>query len=133
MGAFILARRAGRPAIAPTLRPHREVERVDRHRALHVLEREVRVAPTMPGGRTAGPDRGDHRFAGMGGLLEPGSHHTEECYVILRGRGTMTLNGEAVEVGPGTFIHLPPWCEHGVEITGNETLEILICTSPPNP
>ena len=32
-----------------------------------------------------------------------------------------------------TFIHLPPWCEHGIENTGEETLEILICTSPPNP
>jgi mannose-6-phosphate isomerase-like protein (cupin superfamily) len=66
-------------------------------------------------------------------VLEPGSHHTEECYVVLRGRGTMTLAGKEVEVGPGTFIHLPPWCEHGVENTGDETLEILICTSPPNP
>ena len=60
-------------------------------------------------------------------VLEPGSHHTEECYVILRGRGTMTLNGERREVSAGTFIHLPPWCEHGVENTGDETLEILIC------
>ncbi len=66
-------------------------------------------------------------------ILEPGSHHTEECYVIMRGTGTMTVAGKQVEVGPGTFIHLPPWCEHGVENTGNETLEILICTSPPNP
>ena len=66
-------------------------------------------------------------------VLEPGSHHTEECYVIVRGRGTMTLNGERREVSAGTFIHLPPWCEHGVENTGDETLEILICTSPPNP
>ena len=66
-------------------------------------------------------------------VLEPGSHHTEECYVILRGRGTMTLAGEKVEVEAGTFIHLPPWCEHGVENTGDETMEILICTSPPNP
>ncbi|MEE2707236.1 MAG: cupin domain-containing protein [Planctomycetota bacterium] len=66
-------------------------------------------------------------------LLEPGSHHTEECYVILRGRGTMTLAGDKVEVEQGTFIHLPPWCEHGIENTGDETLEILICTSPPNP
>lgn len=65
--------------------------------------------------------------------LEPGSHHTEECYVILRGEGTMTLAGEEVKVKAGMFIHLPPWCEHGVENTGNETLEILICTSPPNP
>ena len=65
--------------------------------------------------------------------LEPGSHHTEECYVILRGRGTMTLAGKKVAVQAGTFIHLPPWCEHGVENTGDETMEILICTSPPNP
>lgn len=66
-------------------------------------------------------------------VLEPGSHWTEECYVILRGQGTMTLAGEKVEVRAGTFIHLPPWCEHGIENTGDETLEILICTSPPNP
>lgn len=66
-------------------------------------------------------------------ILEPGSHETEECYVILRGRGTMTLAGKKVEVSAGTFIHLPSWCEHGIENTGDETLEILICTSPPNP
>ena len=66
-------------------------------------------------------------------VLEPGSHWTEECYVILRGQGTMTLAGNKVEVRAGTFIHLPPWCEHGIENTGDETLEILICTSPPNP
>ena len=66
-------------------------------------------------------------------VLEPGSHHTEECYVVIRGKGTMTLNGIKREVSAGTFIHLPPWCEHGVENTGEETLEILICTSPPNP
>ena len=65
--------------------------------------------------------------------LEPRSHHTEECYVILRGEGTVTLNGERRRGTRGTFIHLPPWCEHGVENTGDETLEILICTSPPNP
>ena len=63
-------------------------------------------------------------------VLKPGSHWTEECYVILKGRGTMTLAGKPVEVKAGTFIHLPPWCEHGIENTGEETLEILICTSP---
>ena len=66
-------------------------------------------------------------------VLDPGSHHTEECYVILRGQGTMTLAGEKVKVRTGMFIHLPPWCEHGVENTGEETMEILICTAPPNP
>ena len=66
-------------------------------------------------------------------VLEPGSHHTEECYVIMRGEGTMTIAEEKVAVKAGTFIHLPPWCEHGIENTGDETLEVLICTSPPNP
>ena len=66
-------------------------------------------------------------------VLGVGSHHTEECYVILKGQGTMTLAGKQVAVSAGTFIHLPPWCEHGVENTGDETMEILICTSPPNP
>ncbi len=64
--------------------------------------------------------------------MEPRGHLPEECYVILRGRGVMTLNGEQREVSAGTFVHLPPWCEHGIENTGDETLEVLICTSPPN-
>ena len=42
-------------------------------------------------------------------VLEPGSHHTEECYVVIRGKGVMTLAGEKVDVQEGTFIHLPPW------------------------
>jgi mannose-6-phosphate isomerase-like protein (cupin superfamily) len=66
-------------------------------------------------------------------VLEPGCHYTEECYAILRGKGTMTLAGEKVLVKAGMFIHLPSWCEHGIENTGDENLEVLICTSPPNP
>tara|TARA_B100001167_G_C16691887_1_gene267407 strand:- start:264 stop:680 length:417 start_codon:yes stop_codon:yes gene_type:complete len=65
--------------------------------------------------------------------FKPSSHHTEECYVILRGQGTMILAGDQVQVKAGMFVHLPPWCEHGIENTGDETLEVLICTSPPNP
>ena len=56
--------------------------------------------------------------------MEPRGHLPEECYVILRGRGVMNLNGEEREVSAGTFIHLPPWCEHGIENTGDETLEV---------
>src|SRR5262245_66080109 len=36
-------------------------------------------------------------------VLEPGSHHTEECYVVLRGEGVMTLAGNPVPVRPGRF------------------------------
>ena len=42
-------------------------------------------------------------------------------------------NGRKEHVRKGQFIYLPPWCEHGIENTGTETLVVLICTSPPNP
>ena len=61
--------------------------------------------------------------------LKPGSHYQEECYVILRGQGTMTLASKKVKVRAGMFIHLPPWCEHGTENTGDEMLEIMACTA----
>ena len=65
---------------------------------------------------------------------DPGSHETEETYVILEGCGTMTFaEGRQEPVEKGMFVYLPPWCEHGIENTGTETLVVLIATSPPNP
>lgn len=66
-------------------------------------------------------------------VLEPSSHETEETYVILEGRGLMTFANFQREVKKGDFIYLPSWCSHGIENTGSEILEVLICTSPPNP
>lgn len=66
-------------------------------------------------------------------VLEPGSHETEETYVILEGEGTMTFAHQTRKVTKGDFVYLPPWCIHGIENTGKETLVVLICTSPPNP
>ncbi len=66
-------------------------------------------------------------------VLTPGQHETEETYVILEGRGLMTFANFQREVQKGDFVHLPPWCLHGIENTGNETLVVLIATSPPNP
>ena len=64
----------------------------------------------------------------------PGSHETEETYVILEGSGTMTFaNGRTEHVQKGMFVYLPPWCEHGIENTGTDNLVVLIATSPPNP
>ncbi|HLK57060.1 MAG TPA: cupin domain-containing protein [Chthonomonadaceae bacterium] len=63
-----------------------------------------------------------------------GSHETEETYIILEGCGIMTFaEGRIAQVEKGMFIYLPPWCEHGIENTGSETLVVLIATSPPNP
>ncbi len=66
-------------------------------------------------------------------VLSPGSHETEETYVILEGKGKMTFARYEREVQKGDFVYLPPWCVHGIENTGNETLVVLIATSPPNP
>jgi mannose-6-phosphate isomerase-like protein (cupin superfamily) len=66
-------------------------------------------------------------------VLPPGSHETEETYVIQEGRGRMTFANYERDVKKGDFIYLPPWCEHGIENTGTETLVVLIATSPPNP
>jgi mannose-6-phosphate isomerase-like protein (cupin superfamily) len=61
------------------------------------------------------------------------SHETEETYVIISGTGTMRRNGGDVEVGPGHFIYMPAWCDHGIKNTGKEMLTVLLATSPPNP
>ena len=66
-------------------------------------------------------------------LLPPGSHETEETYVVLEGCGRMTFANYQRDVKKGDFIYLRPWCTHGIENTGNDPLVILIATSPPNP
>ncbi len=66
-------------------------------------------------------------------ILAPGSHETEETYVILEGKGKMTFERYEREVKKGDFVYLAPWCLHGIENTGTETLVVLIATSPPNP
>jgi mannose-6-phosphate isomerase-like protein (cupin superfamily) len=65
--------------------------------------------------------------------MELHAHETEETYVILSGTGTMLRNGGNCDVGPGTFIYMPAWCDHGIKNTGTEMLTILLATSPPNP
>ncbi len=66
-------------------------------------------------------------------VLPTGSHETEETYVILEGSGLMTFANFKRDVKKGDFIYLPPWCEHGIENTGTQSLVVLIATSPPNP
>jgi mannose-6-phosphate isomerase-like protein (cupin superfamily) len=61
------------------------------------------------------------------------SHETEETYVVLSGTGTMLRASGNVEVGPGHFIFMPSWAEHGIRNTGTEMLTVLLATSPANP
>lgn len=65
--------------------------------------------------------------------MELHAHETEETYVIISGTGTMLRRSGDMEVGPGHFIHMPAWSEHGIRNTGKEMLTVLLATSPPNP
>lgn len=65
--------------------------------------------------------------------LELHSHETEEIYYILEGSGLFYLTEGKKPVGKNTAIHLPAWCEHGIENTGTDMLVSLVMTSPPNP
>ncbi|SDD32143.1 Cupin domain-containing protein [Paenibacillus sp. UNCCL117] len=50
----------------------------------------------------------------------------EEVYVILEGRGLMTVNGETREVGAGDVILNKPGWSHGLENAFDETMRLLI-------
>ena len=65
--------------------------------------------------------------------LPPGTsigYHThgndEEVYVILEGRGTMTIDGKAHEVCAGDVILNKPYGSHGLENTSDDILKILV-------
>lgn len=65
--------------------------------------------------------------------LKPGTsigYHThqnnEEVYVILDGRGIMTINGQAHEVTAGDVILNKPNWSHGLENQSDTDLKILV-------
>lgn len=65
--------------------------------------------------------------------MELHSHEAEETYSVISGTGIVMFSGGQQDIGPGTFIFLPSWCEHGIENTGRDVLVVLLSTAPPNP
>ena len=60
-------------------------------------------------------------------------HEAEETYSVISGTGVMMFWNGKCDIGPGHFIFMPSWCEHGIENTGKEMLVVLLSTAPPNP
>jgi mannose-6-phosphate isomerase-like protein (cupin superfamily) len=65
--------------------------------------------------------------------LEPGASigvhrhgDNEEVYVVLSGRGVMTVNGESREVATGDVILNKPGWEHGLESMSQEPLTVFV-------
>ena len=53
-------------------------------------------------------------------------HDHEEYYYILSGRGTITLDGQQVAVGPGDVTAVYPGGSHGLENTGTEDMRVIV-------
>ena len=56
---------------------------------------------------------------------------SEQMYVIVRGVGTMHVNDETEEVGPGTLVLVPPGATHSIRNDGDEPLVFVSATAPP--
>ncbi|MDB6139550.1 MAG: hypothetical protein JWO94_2622 [Verrucomicrobiaceae bacterium] len=65
-----------------------------------------------------------------GGATQRHYHQqSEEFYFILEGEGTMEIDGDSREVGPGEAILIPPNAWH--QITAISSLRLLCCCAPP--
>lgn len=70
---------------------------------------------------------------GQPGSEQPVHSHpdSEQVYVIVQGRGAITVGDETREVGPGTAVLVPPDTGHSIRNTGEERLVFISATSPP--
>jgi mannose-6-phosphate isomerase-like protein (cupin superfamily) len=58
---------------------------------------------------------------------------SEQIYVVVRGRGLMTVDDEEREVEAGTAILIPAGAKHAIRNIGSEALEYVSATTPPFP
>src|SRR3954454_9132336 len=59
------------------------------------------------------------------------SGEAEQAYVVVRGRGTMSVAGDTQEVGEGDLILVPPATEHSIGNQGDVELACVSIQSPP--
>src|SRR5215207_7854235 len=55
----------------------------------------------------------------------------EQVYVVVRGTGTMSVAGDAQQVGEGDLILVPPATEHSLANDGADELSCVSIQSPP--
>jgi mannose-6-phosphate isomerase-like protein (cupin superfamily) len=56
---------------------------------------------------------------------------SEEIYFVVKGSGTLEVDGETTTVRPGDAVLIPPGAWHELENTGTSELRILCCCVPP--
>jgi mannose-6-phosphate isomerase-like protein (cupin superfamily) len=67
-----------------------------------------------------------------GSEQEPHLHeHSEQAYVIVRGRGLMRVSGETRQVTEGVLVLVPAGATHSILNVGDEPLVYVSATTPP--
>lgn len=81
--------------------------------------------------------RGEHLFAGLN-AFEPGQTHQahthggrDKLYVVLAGRGELTIGDERSSVGPGDVALAPADVVHALSNPGPDRLVVLAVMAPP--
>src|SRR5690348_3100930 len=57
-----------------------------------------------------------------GGAVFPHTHPTHEFYFVMRGTGTMVIDAERRDIGPGDLVYIPPEAVHSLETTGDDPI-----------
>jgi mannose-6-phosphate isomerase-like protein (cupin superfamily) len=55
----------------------------------------------------------------------------EQVYVVVRGRGKMTVAGDTGEIGEGDLVLVPPATDHAISNTSDGELACVSVQSPP--
>ena len=82
---------------------------------------------------------GDHLFTGLNAFEAEQEHepHThcdrDKVYVVLSGRGEITIAEETANVGPGDVAVAPAGVVHAVRNPGPDRLVLLAVLGPPPP
>ena len=81
--------------------------------------------------------QGDYLFAGLN-AFEPGQVHEphahcerDKLYVVLEGRGELTLDGETTAVEAGDLALAQADCVHALQNPGPGRLVVLVVMAPP--
>jgi mannose-6-phosphate isomerase-like protein (cupin superfamily) len=65
----------------------------------------------------------------MGSQQQPHQHEPEQVYVLITGKGQMSVGNEVQEVVAGDLVYIPPHTLHSIKNTGNEILSYVSATA----
>ncbi len=104
---------------------------------MHSIIRSGEITPT-PGGtiRFEGEDYGSNiSFFWVNAEPEKGAdlhtHPYTETWIVRAGNGLFTVDGEAIEAGPGDILVAKEGTIHGFKNVGHERLELICIHSSP--